>query len=106
METAGEVWGEGIEIRRYQKRGGGCMRWKRPLTTAVDDVPCGVLLVTSESDDILHHMVQEFLERSLQDCQQRVSPHYSDYRIFLMYILDEVWYGTVLKYFITLKIFS
>ena len=30
MEIAGEVWGEGIVIREYQKMGRLCMRWKRP----------------------------------------------------------------------------
>jgi len=32
-----------------------------------------------------------------QDCEQKVSLHYSDHRIFLMYILNEVRQEIVLK---------
>ena len=97
MEVSSEVWGEGIGIIVYQKTGTVRMRWKKPQTTAVDDVPSGcssshLNLMTPTTTG--HGTV---LNDLFQDCEQKVSLNDSDHKIFLMYILNGVRHEIVLK---------
>jgi hypothetical protein len=70
MEIASEMCGEGIGIIEYQNRGSVCMIWKKPQTTAVDDVPLGcssshLNLMTSTTTG--HGTI---LNDLFQDCEQ------------------------------------
>ena len=64
-----------------------CCRW----------CACGMPFVTTESGNTCHHWARHCLEWPLWDCEQEVSLHYSDHKIFLMYILNEVQHEIVLK---------
>jgi hypothetical protein len=96
MEIASEVWGRGDRNHRVSEERTGMMRWKRPWTTAVDDVPLGC---SSSHLNLMTHTTTEHstvLNDLFHECEQKAY-FISDHKIFLMYILNEDQHEIVLK---------